>query len=129
MVEALRFVPYDYLSHETGVSLMFFGSYEDVLGCGHSSGFSSFIVPGSGEPNFDAFEANPFESSKQRREAEVHNVLEKLQPDMIALDAQFVGKVDRAPSEVIAGDTRTRAQARNLETLTQRTSNLHQTQP
>ena len=112
VVEALRFVP-----------------YEDVLGCGHSSGFSSFIVPGSGEPNFDAFEANPFESSKQRREAEVHSVLEKLQPDMIALDAQFVGKVDRAPSEVIAGDTRTWAQARNLETLTKRTSNLHQTQP
>ena len=32
-----------------------------------------------------------------------HSVLEKLQPDMIALDAQFVGKVDRAPSEVVAG--------------------------
>jgi hypothetical protein len=35
--------------------------------------------------------------------SQVHSVLEKLQPDMIALDAQFVGKVDRAPSEVIAG--------------------------
>lgn len=34
---------------------------------------------------------------------QVHSVLEKLQPDMIALDAQFVGKVDRAPSEVVAG--------------------------
>ncbi len=34
---------------------------------------------------------------------QVHGVLEKLQPDMIALDAQFVGKVDRAPSEVVAG--------------------------
>ena len=38
-----------------------------------------------------------------QRLAQVHSVLEKLQPDMIALDAQFVGKVDRAPSEVIAG--------------------------
>jgi hypothetical protein len=43
----------------------------------------------------------------------VHNVLEKLQPDMIALDAQFVGKVDRAPSEVIAGAFQPRKQTQN----------------
>lgn len=66
------------------------------------------IVPGSGEPNFDTFEANPFETSKQRREAEVVALLEKLSPETIGLNPSFVGRVDSDPAALQAEQARSR---------------------
>jgi U3 small nucleolar RNA-associated protein 7 len=82
------------LSSSMSVCSISFRPYEDVLSIGHSHGVSSIIVPGAGEANFDSFEVNPFMNPKQRREAEVKSLLYKLQPEMIGLDASFIGAVD-----------------------------------
>ncbi|KAF1777557.1 WD40-repeat-containing domain [Phytophthora cactorum] len=81
------------------ISSLAFRPFEDVLGVGHAKGFNSVVIPGSGEPNFDTYEANPYENHKQRDETEVRSLLEKIRPEMITLDPNSIGRVDMDPAE------------------------------
>ena len=73
-------VQHPYMKHQVfkTVSDLEYCPYEDVLGIGHGAGLSSILVPGSGEPNFDALESNPYQTVKQRKEAEVKMLLDKV---------------------------------------------------
>ncbi|MCO5561264.1 hypothetical protein L7F22_014885 [Adiantum nelumboides] len=96
-----QYKPYmtHHLAKSWQVNNLCFCPYEDTMGIGHSGRLSSILVPGAGEANFDTYVANPFETVKQRQEAEVHLLLDKLQPEMIVLDPKQIGSVRREPKE------------------------------
>ncbi|WFC98556.1 putative U3 small nucleolar RNA-associated protein 7 [Malassezia yamatoensis] len=77
-----------------------FCPYEDVLGVGRADGFTSLLVPGSGEPTFDSSEADPYETKARRREREVRSLLDKIQPEMITVDPDMVGQLDTKASRL-----------------------------
>lgn len=77
-----------------------FCPYEDVLALGHSEGVATILIPGAGEANFDTFVDNPFQNKSQRREQEVKQLLDKLQPETIVLDPDAIGTVRKEPKEV-----------------------------
>jgi U3 small nucleolar RNA-associated protein 7 len=99
--EALKYKVKDpYLTHQISgkgpVETLRFRPFEDVCGIGHAKGFSSIVIPGSGEPQLDSMEynVNPYQDTKRRREAEVHALLDKLSPAMIALDPDVIATVE-----------------------------------
>lgn len=84
-----------YMSHtllDGVIEDLAFCPYEDIMGIGHSGGISTMLVPGAGEPNFDSYVANPFQSRRERQEQEVHMLLDKLQPETIVLDPDSIGR-------------------------------------
>jgi U3 small nucleolar RNA-associated protein 7 len=95
------YMKHHFKNNQTKSKSLKFCNFEDFLGVGTNFGFSSVVVPGSGEPNFDTFENNPFQTKKQRQSSEVKSVLEKIPANMISLDPNQVNRVDTRSKQVI----------------------------
>lgn len=93
------------------VETLRFRPFQDVCAIGHANGISSIVVPGSGEANLDTSEyhLDPFQDKKQRREAEVRALMDKLSPNMITLDPNEIGGVEESSEDV------RRARMRDME--------------
>ncbi|KAF8823018.1 BING4CT (NUC141) domain-containing protein [Cardiosporidium cionae] len=94
----MPYMTQDYFAEQ--VKSVRFRPFEDICCVGRSDGLSTIVIPGSGLANFDSFAADPFETPKERREHEIHRLLEKLQPEMITLQPESIGTVDNAPTAI-----------------------------
>jgi len=70
-----------------------FCPWEDVLAVGTTSGVETMLVPGAGVAQIDSRTADPFQTRVERREAEVHALLDKIPASAISLDPHEVGVV------------------------------------
>ena len=93
-----RAPPPPYLTHtfpSKPVHRLAFQPFTDQLGVGHAKGLATLVVPGAGEANLDSRAANPYETKRGRREREVHALLDKIPADLITLDPDALGRVDK----------------------------------
>eukprot|EP00392_Amoebophrya_sp_AT5.2_P015760 g15976.t1 len=66
-----------------------FQPFQDVLSVGLSTGISQILCPGAGHSFYDSYGANPYQTKNQKREREVHMLLDKLPYDMIVFNPAF----------------------------------------
>jgi len=93
-----------YLSHRgPAVTRLAFRPFEDALLLATADSLDSIVVPGAGEPDYDALEGhNPYRTATQRKAMVVSSLLDKLPPETIALDDVLVGRVATDPAELHA---------------------------
>lgn len=99
--------PYmNHLQSGSVINSISFTPFEDLMAIGHAKGISSIVIPGSGEPNYDSLEANPYATTKQKQEMEVQRLLDKIPADTISLDPNFIGTVrDKKITELEIANT------------------------
>ncbi len=95
------YMKHHFKDNKTKVNSLKFINFEDFLGIGTLQGYSSVVIPGAGEANFDSFENNPYQTKKQRQTAEVKSLLEKIPADMISIDPNNVNKTDSRSRAII----------------------------
>lgn len=84
-----------------------FCPYDDILGTGHATGLTHLLVPGAGEANYDAYEADPYEGRRARREREVALLMDKIPADQITMDRDLIGKLARPDEARVHPDPKT----------------------
>lgn len=85
-----------YMQHKAPgiISSLEFCKHEDILSIGHKNGFSTVVIPGSGDPVYDTNEDSPFVTVKERKNLEVKKLLEKIPFDLISMK-QVIGSFDK----------------------------------